>query len=157
MKINGLHVAFAVLVNFMDLFWSGLRREVATGLTWIVDAARWLGREHVRRTGRQSGAHRTGRSVWDILHARPEEEQEYEWRPAGRHYDRRGWRYKPAVWALIERTSDERRWVAYWRETVQNLMGDIRFMLDNPPQVATPHGCSDCKCGVTGTWREVNA
>lgn len=147
MRITSAHIVFAILANATDVFWRALRRDVVHILSWAVDAARWFGRERVRRTGRQAGAHRDGRSVWDLLHARPDEEQDYEWIAQGKHRDERGWRYPSAVWSLIERTRDEREDRAYWKMTINRLMEEIQYMLDHPPVPETVHGCQDCLCG----------
>lgn len=135
-------LVFAGIIDVTDRLW----KRVRPAFDLAVDAARWTVREHVRRSGRQSGSHRKGISVWEILHNRPEEEQEFVWKSPGQHRDTRGWRYRSPVWSLIERTSDHRNWEIYWRITVRNLMEDIQYMLSNPPQVMTLHGCKDCTC-----------
>lgn len=141
-----VQLAFAGIVNAYWGLEKKAQKATRVALDWAVDAARWVKRERVRRKGRQAGAHRSGKSVWDYLHSLPEKELKYEWKPAGQHRDRRGWRYNSPVWALIERTSDHRQWETYWRNTVDKLMEDIRFMLDSPPQVIPVHGCKDCMC-----------
>lgn len=161
MTTMDVQIAFA---GFLNAYWNLEDRAqafVRLVLDWFTDAAAWMKRERVRRRGRQAGAHRSGRSVWEYLESLPEEELQYDWKPAGQHRDTRGWRYRPMVWALIERTSDYRSWERYLAVTIENLMGDIRFMLENPPQVITTHGCKDCLCGTVDIWRaeltEVNA
>lgn len=148
MMTMDIQLAFAVVFN---AYWSLEKKAqgaIRTLMDWIVDASRWAVRERRRRVGRQTGAHRTGKSVWTLLAEKTDEELDFVWKPSGQHRDRRGWRYRPQVWSVLERITDERMWDSYWKANVKTLMEDIRFMLDNPPKVVTYHGCKDCVCGV---------
>ncbi len=145
----------------IEKFARGLVMPVAD---FVSDARKFIRHEKARRKGRQTGAHRVktnSSTVWNYLHGLPVEQLKYVQKPPGQHRDNRGWRYRSPVWSLIERTSDERRWYAYWAKTVKRLTGEIQFMLDNPPVPVTAHGCEDCLCGVIEVWRaemtEVNA
>lgn len=138
-----------------------LRRWALALVDWIVDAARCVKREHVRRSGRQTGAHRLTKdrnnTVWDLLHALPDEEfaklDVLTPRAPGRHADKRGWRYNSPVWHVIERSADDREWNAHWSAEVNRLMDDLQDMLANPPQPETMHhGCSGCLCGAADRW-----
>lgn len=127
-----------------------LRRLVMTFLDWSVDASRWAMRRMRNRRGYPKGNHRQARgeqqeSVWDILR---DSRHGFIWKPRGQHRDRRGWRYKSAVYSLQQRMQAERAEKAYWEMTVEHLMEDIRLMLENPPQVETVHGCDNCRCAV---------
>lgn len=140
--------------------WFGV--QILAFIDDAVDTGRWLRRAWLRRRERRPGAHRTeDRSlrIWDIYHRMTDEElAKSGWklvREPGVHRDQRGWRYAPATWKQIpvwegerKRAEAELAEAVYWDRTVEQLIADIQYMLANPPEPLTLHGCKHCLCAV---------
>lgn len=136
---------------FLWCFRRSLRGIFAGTMDSIVDSARWLRTQMWRRQlsanatkHRMGGGSGTSMGVWQILNGIPE--SEYVAARPGKHADKRGWRYPPKVWYLIERLRDERSFNARVGSVISELMADIDWMLRNPPEPERVHGCASCRC-----------
>lgn len=94
--------------------------------------------------------HSEARSVWDVITAN--EESTYVAMPRGQHADRRGAQYAPAIWHMLTRLWDERGAQEVVAERVWSLVGQIKWMLENPPRATTLHSCKDCSCAPEYSW-----
>jgi len=157
--IAGTANAFYQLEDRLQSF---VRWAIVPFVDDIVDVGRWLWRARMRRKQRKAGAHRNNDrsvTVWEIYDRMTDEELERSTfdlaRVPGAHRDRRGWRHAPATWKQIpvwesEREREQARWAEArdWEATVDQLMADIRRMLDNPPEPERLHACKHCLCPV---------
>mgnify|MGYP001083371074 CR=1 FL=1 len=146
---------------FIAIWILGVRLRAAFRLTLGAAVDLWQTFRYIRMRYRFSAKttghrwHSDAVSVWDIL----ERNADSEWiasRP-GRHADTRGARYAPAIWYLLRRLWDDRAAQDMAVAAVGKLMQQIRWMLDNPPEPETEHGCINCTCNALARWESTVA
>lgn len=110
---------------------------------WKAFSVNWSRRWNRSRDAGRKRPRNGGTSVWTIIERNPA--SEYIPGQETRHAATE-WRRKPGVWPLLERVSEELKWQREMNVQINRLIGEIRWMFDNPPEVVPVHECGDCVC-----------
>lgn len=151
---------YAMLAATVAWYWAQTVRAFRVTMGLFVDSFEWSrGQMFRRRISVATNSHRQGREnsvpVWQILRAN--EESEFGLTPVRSHRDRRGWRYAPMIWGMLERITDEERIDRRMAEAVEGLMKQIHWMLSNPPLAVTEHGAVRSEYRPETLWMEMIA